>query len=259
MYQINEFLLELGLTGKEIKTYIALLELGNQPASIIAKRTKLPRSSTLVHLNSLAQKGFSIKSANVSNTTYFRPVKPSEIKNLLNQRKGKLDLQLKQLSQITPELRSLASQFLPTSNISYYEGIEGACRTIDKIVEKDTPIYFISAHDIHPQIIAHIEKVYVPARKKMKTKCQMIIAKQDSAKKYVNKNSEIYEWIGYIITKEYSLKSTIVIYDNVVQFLTLNGQSIGGILIENNYIANTMKAVFCLLKNTEKIETIRQK
>ena len=87
----------------------------------------------------------------------------------------------------------------------------------------------------------------------------MIIAKQDSAKKYVNKNSEIYEWIGYIITKEYSLKSTIVIYDNVVQFLTLNGQSIGGILIENNYIANTMKAVFCLLKNTEKIETIRQK
>ena len=256
MFKVNDFLLNLGLNGKEIKVFLALLELGNQPASIIAKKAGFPRSSTIFTLDCLAKKGFAIKGASIGQTTYYSPINPTKIKDLLNHKQQRIQNQIAELDKLAPEFKNLVNNFLPQSKICYFEGVEGVCKMIELITENDTPLYFISGHEFHPEIDKYIKNVYTPRRKKMKTKCQMIISKTEKAKSYIEASPDVYEWIAYAINTKNTLESTIVIYEDKIQFQNCHGDSIGGVLIENQYLAQTMLTVFNLLKNTKRIEEI---
>jgi|GEM_PF-1001188 len=260
MYKINEFLLELGMNGKEIQSYLSLLELGEQPASIIAKKIKIPRSSALFLLNSLVEKGFAIKKCKSANLSHFSAIQPHEIKHLLDHRKQKLDQQMKKFETLSPELANIAKNFLPQSKIGYFDGIEGTLKMIDLLFEKDTPLYFISAHDLHPEIRKYIREVYAPARSKMTSKCQMIVVKKPESEDYVSITPDVYEWVGFIEPKSEAenLKSTFVIFENKIELLSLNGDFIGGILIENDYLAKTLLAIFNILKNSHAVKPPRK-
>lgn len=255
MQKLSSFLASLGLNSKEIKVYLALLELGEQPASVIGQRIKLPRSSTLFCLEHLVEKGFAVKRIHRTNISYFAPTNPQEIEELLNHKKQKIDFQVEKLYELMPEFSNIVHNFLPQSQIGYYDGIEGICRMIDTMTKVDTPMYFISAHDLHPEIRNYVRKVFVPRRRKMKSKCEMIVIKNSFINKHIAVAPNIYDWIGFINSKSALWKSiTIVIYDNKVQFQSCNGESIGGILIENNYIATTMLALFHLLQESSAVE-----
>lgn len=131
---------------------------------------------------------------------------------------------------------------------------------IDLLLEKDTPLYFISGHDFHPEIRKYIREVYVPARTKMKNKCQMIVVKKPDSEDYVSLTSDVYGWVGYIQSKadKEKFKSTICIFDDKIELLSLSGDFIGGILIENDYLAKTMLAIFELLKHSNTIATVKK-
>ncbi len=258
MGKIEDFLKGLNLSGKEAIVYLSLLELGPQPASIIAKKVKLPRSTTAFHLEALAKKGFSEKvlkgKANV-----FSPIQPTDIRDLLERRKAGLDHRIEELNQLLPSFQNIVSQFLPQSKISYFEGIDGMCKMVHLILKHDVPIYFISAHTFHPEITNYIRNVYVPRRKKMKTKCQMIMTQSSASQDYLKDADDLYDWVGFIADDDdqYVLDATIVIYENKVQFMYCKGENPLGILIENAYFAKTMLTIFMMLKNAEKIEVIK--
>ena len=256
MGKIGDFLKDLNLSPKEASVYLALLELGPQPASIVAKKVNLPRSTTAFHLEALAQKGFSDKILK-GKSNIFSPIQPTEIRELLERRKAGLNHRIQELNDLLPEFQNIVSQFLPQSKISYFEGIDGLCKMVHLVLKHDVPIYFISSHSFHPEINNYIRNVYVPQRKKMKSKCQMIVTKSDTAKDYLEDAGDLYDWIGYVEKKdEYEMEATIVIYENKVQFMYCKGENPLGILIENSYFAKTMLAIFMMLKNTEKIREV---
>lgn len=261
MDHIGEFLSDLGLTSKEKKIYVALLELNEQPASVIAKKVKIPRSTALFILNELVEKGFVTKKIHTSSTSYFSAISPAEIRNLLNHKKQRLEGQLRDLEILAPEFHNIAKNFLPHSKVGYFEGIEGAYKMVDLICETDTPVFFISAHNINPKIDKYIRDVYIPKRKKMKSKCQMILIKKTQSVDYVSFASDVYEWVGFIDPKKsaWKFESTIAIYDNKLQLHSLDGDFIGGVVIENEYLAHTMMAVFHLLKTLGAVEVAKKK
>jgi DNA-binding Lrp family transcriptional regulator len=55
---LQDFLTRLGLTEKDRAIFIALAELGVQPASTVARRCKMDRVSTYKHLKRLAEEGY---------------------------------------------------------------------------------------------------------------------------------------------------------------------------------------------------------
>ena len=258
MGKIQNFLEGLDLNNKEIIVYLSLLELGTQPASIVAKKVHLPRSTTAFHLEALAQKGFVEKSVK-GKSNQFSPIQPTEIRELLERKKAGLDHRIGELNNLLPEFQNIVSQFLPQSKISYFEGIEGMCKMVHLVLKHDVPIYFISAHNFHPEIQNYIRNVYVPRRQKMKSKCQMIVAHHRAAEEYLGDASNLYDWIGYVEKgDDYDIDSTIVIYENKVQFMYCKGENPLGILIENSYFSKTMLAIFNMLKNTQKIKAIKK-
>ncbi len=54
---IQEYLESVGLDGKERKIYLALAQIGVQPASVVARKCDLDRVTTYKHLKKLAERG----------------------------------------------------------------------------------------------------------------------------------------------------------------------------------------------------------
>lgn len=248
MTSIQNFLKSVGLTEKESKIYITLLELGPQAASVIARKVKLPRSSTFFQLDNLVEKGF-VKKDIKSSVQYFSAISPEGLKNVLKRNQQRVANQLETLEGLIPEFNNLRSAFLPESKVSYFEGVEGICKMIDIQLEKDQPLYFISAHLIHPEVNRYIREYYIPKRRKMKHKAQMIVTKTENSQNYAKYAKGVYEWIGFVEEKESNFQSTVIIYGNSVQFLSSKPDDLSGVLIENSYLNKTMKSMFDLMKN----------
>jgi len=56
--QLKKVLKELGFKDNEIKVYLALTELGEAPASKVAKKAGLPRTTTIDNLEHLENENF---------------------------------------------------------------------------------------------------------------------------------------------------------------------------------------------------------
>ncbi len=72
----------LGLSSKDEKIYLAALELGSQPASVIARKAEFSRVDTYNHLKHLCSRGiFKMKSHN--NIKHFYPCTPNKLLDML--------------------------------------------------------------------------------------------------------------------------------------------------------------------------------
>ena len=80
--EIRNNLRELGFNDKEIKIYIALTELGEAVASKIAKRSDLPRTTTIDILNKLKNDGY-LTTHTYKNLTYYWIESPAVLSNIL--------------------------------------------------------------------------------------------------------------------------------------------------------------------------------
>lgn len=249
---LKTFLKELHLNDKEAEIYLTLLEIGSQAASVVAKKVQIPRSSVFFHLDNLIKKGFVQKEIKV-NIQYFLAVDPRKLQGLLERRKNKISDQLGQLNELLPSFKALTSPFLSESKVTYFEGVEGLCKMVDEIITSQEDLYFISAHTFPQELQKYIRNVYVPSRKKAKNNAEMIIMDSDISRDYVNYAKDIYQWIGFIKKETIELESTIVIYGKTIQLFSGKTEDLTGVVIENKFLAATMKAMFQMIKESKKI------
>lgn len=94
----TEVLRDLGFTDREIKVYIALLEIGTSTAGPIASHSGLPASKVYETLDKLIQKGLANYIV-VSKTKHFSASAPKEILEIIEERKRSLFTLLKELEQ----------------------------------------------------------------------------------------------------------------------------------------------------------------
>ncbi|MEK6959736.1 MAG: helix-turn-helix domain-containing protein [Nanoarchaeota archaeon] len=81
---------ELGFSDREIKVYIALLELGSSKAGPIAARSGLPHTKVYETLGKLIQKGL-VSYIVVSKTKFFEPADPKEIQSIIAERSRRFE------------------------------------------------------------------------------------------------------------------------------------------------------------------------
>ncbi len=104
----TEIFKELGFTDREIKVYIALLELGLTTVGPIVSKTKLQHSKVYETLDKLIEKGL-VSYIIISKTKHFQAANPKEILNILEERKRKFkeilnELELKQKYSISKQI-----------------------------------------------------------------------------------------------------------------------------------------------------------
>lgn len=146
---LEERLQFLGLTDKEARTYLGLLQYGTRPTSYIAGRMRLNRGTTYVALHSLLEKGLVVKSTK-RGVQYFTALEPEHLTHYLERKVEEVRLQRQKAEELIAPLGALLNPLTTRPQIEYFEGIEGARTALEGTLRAKTkPLRsFLSVVDI---------------------------------------------------------------------------------------------------------------
>jgi sugar-specific transcriptional regulator TrmB len=123
--RINDIFSIINLTEDHAKTYIANLELGAFPASNIARKSKLPRSSTYYLLDDLLKIGL-VSLIEGESKKIYSPTRPEVLLNAIGKKEEKIVQVKKNFKSLLPELNNLYLSNQPDfPKVSYFEGESG--------------------------------------------------------------------------------------------------------------------------------------
>lgn len=124
MQLLSIVLQQFGFSAEESAIYLASMELGSQPASVIAKKAKLKRGITYNILSQLKDKGI-VQEFIRNGVKQFVCRSPSTLLSLLANREEELSVQKQKILQAVPELEKLRNPLIVQPKVRFYQGIEG--------------------------------------------------------------------------------------------------------------------------------------
>ncbi len=136
---ISATLAELGLGEKEITVYVALLKVGTAPASALAKRTGITRSTTQYVCQQLAKKGVA-SLGRKDNVFLFTPESPERLLLLLQRQREALDEKENRVQRIIGPLTQMMNVHAALPQVRFYEGQKGMIQLYDSILDMRCPI-----------------------------------------------------------------------------------------------------------------------
>lgn len=172
MAEIIQTLQNLGMEEQEVKTYLALLDLGESTATSLAERTGLGRVHMYQIVNWLIEKGLAsyiIK----NNVKYFSASAPEILLKDLHQKE-------QDLQKILPELKGRQMTSVLETKIEVYRSREGV-NTILKIIIKDKKPYCILGGAQEACSLFKIENMrFIKQSEKLKLHGRILARKKDS-------------------------------------------------------------------------------
>jgi sugar-specific transcriptional regulator TrmB len=179
--EYEDLLKKAGFDDKETKVYLAALELRSAPASIIAQKAGIVRSTCYGILEELVRKGLASKTEKPGGIRIFNVENPELLKNYVDRQKESFDILGKEINKFLPGLKKLQREFSFKPQIEYFEGknaVESAFETVFPDVKR------MAKEKIPLLIHGQTEKVirtwpqfpaYAARRKKTGIKIKMLI------------------------------------------------------------------------------------
>ena len=121
----KELLLEAGLTEREVKVYLALLELGSTTTGALTKKSSIPNCKIYETLEKLIKKGLA-SYVIISNIKHFQASDPDMLLNFLDEKR-------KLVKDMIPELKS-KQKHIDLQEANVYEGIKGIKTAFENIL-----------------------------------------------------------------------------------------------------------------------------
>lgn len=115
---------EFGLSEPEVAVYLASLQLGSQPASVIAKKAGLKRGHTYNMLALLIHKGI-VQEFIKDGVRYFSSRPPSTLLTDLEHRKENVERLTRRLSRIIPDIEKIRNPELREPKVRFFQGVDG--------------------------------------------------------------------------------------------------------------------------------------
>ena len=268
---LEEVLKKVGFNKKESFVYLALLELGSQPASVIGKKAKINRSTTYLVLDSLIEKGF-VNQYVRADVKYFTASDPQLIAQTLKEQEKNLADSRKELVGLLPNFYALTNPLSINPKVKFYEGAEGV-----KFVNEDTltateTILSWESMDFWltestPELQKYI-KGYSHRRIKKKIPVKLIALDTPTARDYlINAYPPQLKdkKVDPLLDIQWAPKDTpyfyndINVYDNKVSILSLTDNELFGVIIESAEIAKIHKSIFHMSWEFAKLHEQNQK
>lgn len=249
---LKGLLQKIGLSDKDAEVYLACLELGTQPASVIAKKAGLKRPTTYLILEGLLKKGL-VSEYTGSNVKYFTSVSPEYLLNYVEKQRRELTSHQRELEQFLPQFQSLTNPYSLNPRVRFYEGMEGIERVMNDTLTSKEPLRCYSTMDAwfarsdtkdyilwYGKQRVHVKKI--PIRSiNPDTPVARKYLEDDYPDVEINPNMSHFRWLPKDIQV---FSNEINIYDNKVAIACLGKNELLGIIIESESIAATQKSIF---------------
>jgi sugar-specific transcriptional regulator TrmB len=233
-----EILTNIGLSDKEGKVYLGLLELGTQPASVIAKKAGINRTTCYVILNNLMQKGL-VTSYYKASITYFSAGEPDNLIKFLKVQKNKLERNAKELEDNIENLYQIEKSRILKPRLSIFEGLEGVKNIYNDILEAKTVSAFTNPDQRPMDLELYAQNDFHKKRIKQKIKLKNIIIERETPESNIRAKLDIKEI--RTIPKKYAQNIDAYIYDNKLALIMYVNNNISGVIIESLMINQIAK------------------
>lgn len=251
---LPEILEKIGLNEKEARVYLALLELGSQPASVIGKKSKINRSTTYLVLESLIKHGY-VNQHVRADVKYFTAADPKTIVQSLESMEKEIEINRNELESHLTEFYALTNPLSIKPKVKYYEGEEGVKRAMDETLTSTEPILAWSAYnswlDTKPSLHEYVKEYARQRVEKYKIPVRVLVEDTVRVRNYLfneypplsSKKDPLMEirWIPKDVPK---FANEINIYNDKVSIVSLAKNELLGLVIESHEIAKTHKSIF---------------
>ena len=240
---LNE-LKNIGLSDKEARVYLAMLELGAATVLEIAAKAGINRPTAYVEIEALKKKGLA-SSQTKGTKKLFIAESPSQLEFVLDREAKEVDAKKSELAKILPELSTLFNLADEKPQVRFFEGVEGLLSIQHEFLKsKSKVIESISSLDDLLKVFPQHHDEYSPERQRRKILGRVIYT-SSSGSVMKERDRELYRESKYVSPDDFKFTSDISIFDDKVAISSLKGK-VFGLIIENQNIADSVRALFYL-------------
>lgn len=244
---------EVGLSPKETETLWILLWEGSLPASQIARRTKLNRTTSYGILKSLAEKGL-VSRTSIGGVTRFQSIDPRLLPDYIERMRSGLLERKKEIEGILPQIISARTKKNIFPRIQFFEGIEGVKQAYEDTLENNQgkQLLDISGTDaIFTRMDSEWLDYYLKKRTRLGIRCVDLAPNTEWSRRSKAVDKEVLR-ITKLIPAQFTFDTEIDIYDNKVGIFSYSEKEPIAVIIEDEAIANTMKTLFAYMESHAK-------
>lgn len=153
----EQFLEEIGLSEKEAKIYLSLLQVDKDTIQDLAKKTKINRTTVYPVLESLQKKGL-VSEVQEGKKVSYVAAPPERLETYVERQRVVFEEKTKRLKDVIPQIKSIQRESGERPVVKYFEGREGAISAYEEFYDSirsndEENGYFVYNRDL-------VEKVY---------------------------------------------------------------------------------------------------
>jgi len=247
---IEKYLEDAGLSDKEVKIYLALVQVEKGSVIELAKKTKIKRPTVYTILDSLQKKGL-VAEIDENGKKKYMAESPERLSTFIERKTIALaELKEKFVSDIIPQIKTFQRETGEKPIVKYFSGKEGIVSINEDVYEgkpDGSPIHIIYSKDLLDEVFKNQE---TDKYKKNRTNSKI------SAKVLYNwskgeKTSDSLAERVKVDEKKYPFNADITIYKDKVR-ISILGKELSGIYIKSKDLADTLVSLFNLAFDNQK-------
>jgi len=231
-----------GLSEKEARVYLTVLELGTSIASTIARRAELNRVTVYTILEDLKRDGI-VNETTKETIKYYSVISPDILLKQLEQK-------YESFKEKVPELLALAEKFGNKIRVQFFEWVEWMVKMYNDLLNSTTePIHsFLGLQDMQPLLKKRLFNEFVPQRIKLKIPAKVIVSDHQANTDYKKLDKKACKETRVIKSSLFALYGEINIYaENRVAIAMFNDKEMSWIVIHSKSLHDSLKSIFDLV------------
>lgn len=236
-----------GLSDKEARVYLAMLELGPAPVLEIAAKAGVNRPTAYLQIESLKKKGLASTQKKGKKDLYIAE-SPDQLEKVVEQEAKEIEERKEEIKKILPELEAIFNLTGDKPVVRYFEGPDGLKKLLDEFLKaRDKKLYIISSYDlVDTKIPTRIWSDYSAGRIAKKIQVQVLYA-HTGGQALITTDPAKFREVRFIDAKKFPFTADITIFDDKVAVASLLSGKMGGAIIIDKNIAESFKALFGLI------------
>ncbi len=228
-------LIPLGLSERQARLYLASLELGSQPASVLSRHASLNRITAYNTLQEMVEKGI-MTSVRKQRGTEYTAVAPEYL--CVEARKS-----VDAAERALPELRGLRGGTFRKPVVRFFEGVEGIRKVYDDTLTAKTEILNYANSAQLRTFWPTYDDDYVAERVKRGIHLRGIAPDDAWGRRVHGEDRERLREIRLVDAKAFDFGNEVNIYDHKVAICSF-ARELFGVIIESVEVAKTQRQIF---------------
>jgi HTH-type transcriptional regulator, sugar sensing transcriptional regulator len=237
-------LTHFGLSEKEAKVYLALLELEVATVNEVAKKAGTNRSSTYVVLEALQKKGL-VSTTENSSTQKFVATAPDILLRSAELSLKKEEHKFERIKSVIPDLKGMHKDTKHRPKVRVFEGREGIMSVMDEALD-DNKEKILRTFTSGENLLKFVPEYMLNwSERRLKKKIEIIgIYFDNEATRMITSMSPKYGKEVYVSKDNYPFPVDTLIWDNKVGYLVVEKDLLSIIIVEGREIGVVTKSMF---------------